>query len=635
MDWNQLFRRKSAHQILKDIEAGYSDAEEGPQLHRTLKTRDLTFFGIAAIIGAGIFGTIGSAASSGGPAVSMLFVFIAIACGFAALCYAEFASMIPISGSAYTYSYITFGELVAWIIGWDLLMEYSIGNITVALSWSAYLQTFLAGFHMHLPDYLTTDFVTALNAFKTGDASDMHYHAWVEAPRLIGLPLIVDLPAMFITVFITWLIYIGIKESRTAANIMVGLKLIVVILVILIGFFYVVPENWHPFAPNGIGGVMKGVAAVFFAYIGFDAISTVAEECENPQRDLPRGMIYSLIICTVIYIFMSFVLTGMTNYKNLGVKDPLAFVFTQIPSLHWLAGIIALSAIVATTSVFLVFQLGQPRIWMSMSRDGLLPKRFSSIHPKYKTPGFSTVMTGFFVAVPLLFLNFTLVTNLTSIGTLFAFVLVCGGVLMIHYDRYSKKHSPDERRFPEPKFKVPYINGKYVVPLGFIAGAAMLFIFNKEGAMEFLSSTKQKTPQELFESLSNTQKEKLDEFIQINNTDTIHSALKNYLDSIDDKTYQSFLKASGLSKEDIYWVGLNGFIHYFPYWLFFIYSIAISWFALKNNLSLIPILGLTMCVYLMSELHVTTWEGFTIWLVAGLIIYFFYSYKNSKLRKTA
>ncbi|MFI5135426.1 MAG: amino acid permease, partial [Chitinophagales bacterium] len=469
MDVKQLFRRKSAQQIIKDIEAGYGDAEEGPQLHRTLKTRDLTFFGIAAIIGAGIFGTIGAAAYSGGPAVSMLFVFIAIACGFAALCYAEFASMIPISGSAYTYSYITFGELVAWIIGWDLLMEYSIGNITVALSWSAYFQTFLEGFNLHLPSYLTTDFVTALDAFKAGDASDAHYQAWLHAPRLLSLPLIVDLPAMFITVFITWLIYIGIKESRTAANIMVGLKLIVVILVILIGFFYVVPENWHPFAPNGVSGVLKGVAAVFFAYIGFDAISTVAEECENPQRDLPKGMMYSLIICTVIYIFMSFVLTGMTNYKNLGVKDPLAFVFTQIPSLHWLAGVIALSAIVATTSVFLVFQLGQPRIWMSMSRDGLLPKKFSSIHPKYKTPGFSTVMTGFFVAVPLLFLNFTLVTNLTSIGTLFAFVLVCGGVLMIHYERYSKKHlHGEERRFPDPKFKVPYINGKFIVPLGFI-----------------------------------------------------------------------------------------------------------------------------------------------------------------------
>lgn len=579
MKLNHLLRRKSAHQILKDIEAGYGDGEEGAQLHRTLKTRDLTFFGIAAIIGAGIFGTIGTASYNGGPAVSMLFVFIAIACGFAALCYAEFASMIPISGSAYTYSYITFGELVAWIIGWDLLMEYSIGNITVALSWSAYFQTFISGFGLHLPEYLTTDFVTALSSFNAGDSANEHYQAWVTAPRLLGLPIIVDLPAMFITVFITWLIYIGIKESRTAANLMVGLKLIVVVMVILIGFFYVNPENWVPFAPNGIAGVMKGVAAVFFAYIGFDAISTVAEECENPQRDLPRGMGYSLIICTILYILMSFVLTGMTSYKNLNVEDPLAYIFTQVENLNWLSGIVALSAIIATTSVFLVFQLGQPRIWMSMSRDGLLPKKFSTIHPKYKTPGFSTIMTGFLVAVPLLFLNFTLVTNLTSIGTLFAFVLVCGGVLMIHYDRHSKKHAPGEQHsFPDPKFKVPYINGKWIVPLGFALCLVFVYLFNKEAMMNFILFKKSSVPD-----------------------------------------------ASPLlvARENL------------PYWIFVVYALFISWFAFKNSLSLIPILGLTMCVYLMSELHVTTWEGFTIWLVAGLIIYFFYSYKNSKLNKAA
>src|SRR4030095_15902168 len=239
-------------------------------------------------------------------------------------------------------------------------------------------------------------------------------------------------------------------------------------------------------APNGISGVLKGVAAVFFAYIGFDAISTTAEECENPQRDLPKGMINSLIICTVLYVAISLVLTGMTNYTNLAVKDPLAFVFTQIPSLNWLAGVIALSAIIANPSVFLVFQLGQPRIWMSMSRDGLLPKKFASIHPRFKTPGFSTVMTGFLVAVPLLFLNFTLVTNLTSIGTLFAFVLVCAGVMMIHYDRYSNV-STDKPRFPEGKFKVPYINAKFIVPLGFLIGLIALYYFNRLSFIVFIS----------------------------------------------------------------------------------------------------------------------------------------------------
>jgi amino acid transporter len=576
MNFNHLFRKKSVPQILKDIEAGYGDGEQGHQLHRALKARDLTLFGIAAIIGAGIFGTIGAASFSGGPAVSLLFVFIAFACGFAALCYAEFASLIPISGSAYTYSYVTFGELVAWIIGWDLLMEYSIGNITVALSWSAYFQTFIAGFGWHLPSFLTTDIITALNAFKSGDASNADYQAWLEAPRLIGLPIIVDLPAMFITVLITWLIYLGIKESRTASNLMVALKLAVVLLVIIVGFFYVNPENWTPFAPNGLGGVMKGVAAVFFAYIGFDAISTVAEECENPQRDLPKGMINSLIICTILYIFMAFVLTGMTSYTNLNVQDPLAYVFTQVQNLDWLAGIIALSAIIATTSVFLVFQLGQPRIWMSMSRDGLLPKKFARIHPKYKTPAFSTMMTGFFVAVPLLFMNFTLVTNLTSIGTLFAFALVCGGVMVMHYDRYSKKHEAGApAKFPEPKFKVPYVNGRFIVPLAFVAGLVLIFLFNREGLINFLSFTNPEEP---------------------------------------DRT------ALGVARQNL------------PYWIFVSYALIISWQAYTKNLSLIPILGLTMCVYLMSELDVTTWEGFLIWLAVGLIIYFLYSHKNSKLR---
>ncbi|MBA2422084.1 MAG: amino acid permease, partial [Chitinophagales bacterium] len=465
MGFSNLFRRKSVPQILKDAEEGVIDQEHIIKLSRALNVRDLTMFGIAAIIGAGIFGTIGQASFDGGPAVSLLFIFIAIACGFAALCYAEFASMIPISGSAYTYSYAAFGELIAWIIGWDLLMEYAIGNIAVAQSWSAYFQTFIAGFGLKLPAFLTIDFISAYNSREAGDASTMAYQAWSAAPHLGPIPIIVDLPALFLIVFITWLIYIGIKESRAATNAMVILKIIVVIVIIMVGLFYVNPANWTPFMPNGVGGVMKGVAAVFFAYIGFDAISTTAEECENPQRDLPKGMINSLIICTILYVAISFVLTGMTSYTNLAVRDPLAAVFTLIPSLHWLSGVIALSAIIATASVFLVFQLGQPRIWMSMSRDGLLPKKFSKIHPKYRTPAFATIITGLFTALPILFLNFSVVINLTSIGTLFAFAFVCAGVVVIHHRRnvhyarvkLQEDKNPevtDQNDFPEGKFKV-------------------------------------------------------------------------------------------------------------------------------------------------------------------------------------
>ena len=587
MNLSQLFRKKSVPQILKDAEEGFSEGEHGVHLKRALKTRDLTMFGIAAIIGAGIFGTIGQAAYDGGPAVSLLFVFIAIACGFSALCYAEFASMIPIAGSAYTYSYAAFGELIAWIIGWDLLMEYSIGNITVALSWSSYFQTFLFQiFGVRLPPYLTTDFVSAYDSYKAGDAAASGYQAWVSAPHIGSLPLIVDLPALFLVVFITWLIYRGIKESRTATNLMVVLKIIVVILVICIGFFYVNPVNWSDFMPNGVGGIMKGVAAVFFAYIGFDAISTTAEECENPQRDLPKGMIYSLIICTILYILVSLVLTGMTSYKNLAVQDPLAAVFTSIPSLSKLAGIIALSAIIATASVFLVFQLGQPRIWMSMSRDGLLPEKFSSIHPRFKTPGFSTVLTGLFTGVPLLFLNFTVVTNLTSIGTLFAFVLVCAGVLVMHHRRivYHEKVktlAPDDparatllNAFPEGKFKVPYVNGKIIVPFLFIIGWVAMYIFSKEQVVNFFTCRNPNEPDA--------------------------SPLKVFFENS-------------------------------PYWLFVIYSVLITWYAFRMNLSLLPLLGLTMCVYLMSALTVDNWLRFGIWLVIGLIIYFVYSFEHSKL----
>ena len=338
------------------------------------------------------------------------------------MCYAEFASRIPVSGSAYTYSYATFGELIAWIIGWDLIMEYAIGNVVVAASWSSNLVSFLdnltQGIHkrfpslnisLHIPQWLATPWrgawiahrQVASNSAAVTDATRALDKIWVTAPHIGSLPVILNLPALVITILITALVYIGIHESRKMSNAMVAFKLIVIILVICIGFFYVNTANWSPFLPHGFGGVMKGVSAVFFAYIGFDAISTTAEECKNPQRDMPRGMIASLIICTVLYILVALVLTGMVNYSKLNVGDFLSSAFTQ-RGLNWLGGILALSAVIATTTVMLVFQLGQPRIWMTMSRDGLLPKRFSKLHPRYRTPGFATVITGLLVGIPAL-----------------------------------------------------------------------------------------------------------------------------------------------------------------------------------------------------------------------------------------
>lgn len=462
---NGLFQRKNIDQAVKDA----SDEGHGPSLERVLTVKDLTFFGLAAIVGAGIFSTIGKATFAGGPAVSLLFVFVAIACVFTALSYAQFASTVPVSGSAYTYAYVTFGEVFAWIIGWALVLEYAVSNIVVAISWSEYFVTMLENvFRIHWPRWLAIDAFTASKAFNevaaataAGTLADLPSHSiniakvYEAAPVVAGFKVLVNLPAAIITILITWLIYIGIKESRNVSNLLVYIKIGIVLAVIIGGVFYVDTANWVPFAPNGSKGIMMSVAAVFFSFIGFDAISTTAEETKNPQRDLPRAMIYALIITTVLYVAITLVLTGMVNYKELGVNDPLAFVFKKL-GMDWMAGVVSVSAVIAISSALLAFQMAQPRIWMVMSRDGLLPKIFGDIHKKYKTPWFSTIVTGFLVAIPAMFLNMEFVIDLTAVGTLFAFIMVCGGILYMDHHGISKS----------AKFKVPYINGKYlIIPL--------------------------------------------------------------------------------------------------------------------------------------------------------------------------
>jgi amino acid transporter len=471
-----LFRKKSIEKIVQDAATGLVDGHSANGLKKELGVRDLTLMGIAAVVGAGIFSTIGTAAFHGGPGISILFVITAITCGFSALCYAEFASRVPIAGSAYTYAYVTFGELIAWIIGWALILEYAIGNIVVAISWSGYFINLLEGFHIHLPGWLSTNFETAQQGYEeamqhlaAGGTKEtfsklarIGYDAITNAPMIGQTRIILNVPAFVIVVLITMLVYRGIKESKKSTNFMVIFKIAIILMVIVLGFFYVDTANWAPFMPNGFKGVLAGVSAVFYAYIGFDAISTTAEECKNPQRDMPRGMIYSLLICTVLYILIALVLTGMVNYTQLKVDDPLAFVFERI-GLHKIGYIISISAVVATTSVLLVFQLGQPRIWMSMSRDGLLPKKFSEVHPKFGTPAFATIITGIFVGVPALFMSISRMTDLTSIGTLFAFVLVCFGVLVL------PRLSPSVKR---QAFRLPYINGQYLIP-----ALALIFIY--------------------------------------------------------------------------------------------------------------------------------------------------------------
>ena len=410
---SSLFRTKKISAILSE---GGDESHGGGGLKRVLNVRDLTFFGIAAIIGAGSFSSLGDAVHKGGPGVVFLFIITGIACAFTAFCYSEFASRIPVAGSAYTYAYASFGELFAWVIGWALIMEYSIGNIYVAFSWSDYFTSFLHRINIHIPDFLATSYREAQKAVLEHSSNTELINAWNSAPMIGSLRIILDLPALVINLLITYLVYRGIKESRNFSNAMVILKLAIVVLVILVGggllFSNGLTFNWTPandegirsFMPNGFSGVMAAVSGVFFAYIGFDAVSVLAEESKNPQRDLPRGMIYSLVICTIVYILLTLVLTGTVNYRNFeGVGDPLAFIFEeQNLNVPWMQLLVSVCAVIAMTSVLLVFQMGQPRIWMSMSRDGLLPPVFQRIHERFKTPSFATIVTGLVVGIPIL-----------------------------------------------------------------------------------------------------------------------------------------------------------------------------------------------------------------------------------------
>ena len=397
----QMFRRKPAAVLL-------DEAETGSGLKRALGALDLTALGIGAIVGAGIFVLTGVAAAKyAGPAVVLSFVVSGFACAMAALCYAEFAAMIPVAGSAYSYSYATMGELVGWIIGWDLVLEYAVGAAAVAVGWSGYLRVILEGLGIHLPVALT--------------------HAPGSAPGAI-----IDLPALLIVLAVSAILYVGISESARFNSIIVGIKLFVIGVVIVVGAFYVKPANWSPFAPMGWGGVMRGAAVIFFAYIGFDAVSTAAEEVVNPNRDLPRGILGSLFVCTALYIIVAGVLTGMIPAREIDLNAPLASAFV-IRGLNAVSGIISLGAVAGLTSVLLVLLLGQSRIFFAVSRDGLLPATFSKVHPRYRTPYIPTTITAIAVGITAALLPIQEIAELTNIGTLFAFTLVCAGVWILRH----------------------------------------------------------------------------------------------------------------------------------------------------------------------------------------------------------
>ena len=427
---SQLFARKAIADL---VPVG----EDERSLKRVMGAGDLVMLAIGAVIGAGIFSSIGTAAAGevtptgevvrygAGPALILSFALLGVVCALAALCYAELAAMIPQAGSAYAYSYATLGELLAWIIGWDLILEYAIGNIAVAIAWSGYFTSLLTAFGVNLPDYLTHGYRTALLS------SNPDVHALLQtAPRIAGIPVLLNVPAFVIVMLITWLLYIGVKESVRANNIMVVVKLLVLGLFVVLGAAHINPDNYVPFVPNGWTGIHQGAAIVFFAYIGFDAISTAAEETKNPQRNMPRGILGGLAICTLIYIIVGIVATGLVPYTELRAADPLARAL-EVAGLTTASWIVAFGAVVSLTAVLLVFQYGQPRIFFAMARDGLLPSWAARVHPKYRTPHITTLVTGLLVAAGSLFADENEIYDLTNIGTLSAFAIVCIGVLVL------------------------------------------------------------------------------------------------------------------------------------------------------------------------------------------------------------
>ncbi len=576
---NSLFRTKKISAILSE---GGDDTHGAGNLRRVLTMRDLTFFGIAAIIGAGSFSSLGAAVANGGPGVVFLFVICGIACSFTALCYSEFASRIPVAGSAYTYAYASFGELFAWIIGWALIMEYSIGNIYVAYSWSDYFTSLMHKLDIHIPEYLSCSYLEAKKNLLEKTPNTELLAAWNTAPVIGGLRIILDIPALAVNILITYLVYRGIKESRNFSNAMVILKLFVVLLVIIAGGYMIFSKgltyNWlpaneegqHLFMPNGFSGVMSAVSGVFFAYIGFDAVSVLAEESKNPQRDLPRGMILSLIICTVVYILLSLVLTGAVAYSKFGgVGDPLAFIFeTQNLDIGWMQFLVAICAVIAMTSVLLVFQMGQPRIWLGMSRDGLLPPVFQRVHSRFKTPSFATILTGIVVGVPIIFTDKTFVLDFTSIATLFAFVLVCGGVLLI---------PPKQKE--KGKFHLPYINGKYLFPMIILLSVIIIAIFVKG----------------YFRGMFN--------FDFSDNSDYAEGRI-SFMDAATPK------------------------ISLIVFWCM---AVVLSIIAFIKKYNLIPLMGLITCMYLLTGMTRSNWAWFIGWLILGLFVYFLYGYRHSAL----
>lgn len=605
-----LFRIKTVRQIMAESN------KEGHQLKKVLGPIDLIALGIGAIIGAGIFVITGTAAAGGaghigaGPAIVISFIITGIACGFAALCYAEFASFIPIAGSAYTYSYATLGELVAWIIGWDLVLEYMVGSSTVAIGWSGYFKSLLDGFGIKLPSWIVTDIMSVmeavdkpgkfieklhaqfpdlaaqiaqaatsggrpekvgamLQAISSVPQEQMHgapllakfqalLMTYQSAPHIGDIPLCFNIPAFMIIALVTTLLVVGISESAKVNSFIVGLKLVILFIFLGFGVFYINPKNWVPFMPNGIAGIQTGAAMIFFAYIGFDAVSTTAEEARNPGRDLPIGILGSLIVCTILYVAVAGVMTGMCPWNLLGTAEPVATALKHV-GLNFLASyIISVGAVVALIAVLIVMQLGQPRIFFSMSRDGFVPKWLSRVHPRFKTPYRTTIISGIIVALLATVFNINEVAELCNIGTLFAFVLVCGGIAIL-------RHNDSEIAAPFNSRAFPWI---LILSAIVFEWTAFHFLPKNPGESSMISTAA---------------------FVLLAITVIIAFAA-------------SFMyKASRVKR---------------PF--------------MAPLVPLVPLCGILTCVYLMLGLPPVTWIRFISWLLIGLFIYFCYGIRHTK-----
>lgn len=495
---SNLLRKKNPDEFLEQSVAG--------GLKKTLNAFDLIILGISAIIGAGIFVMIGSAVIGttervgAGPALVISIFLVALACIFPALCYAEFASMIPVSGSAYIYTYATMGELAAWMMGWVLMLEYAIGTIAVAASWSGYLVKFFEGFPF-LPEILRNPPVWLVNDYQTALASGENI------PHILGIPICMNLPSMIIITIISIVLLKGIKESANFAKIMVLVKIVVIGLFICVGAFYVKPENWTPFCPTGLKGILMGAFAMFYAYIGFDAISTAAEETKDPQKNLPIGLIGSLVVCSLIYCFVTFVLTGMIPMSQIDLKAPIAAAMSFVGQ-DWFAGAIAIGALAGLTSVLLVLQFGTTRILLAMARDSLLPSVMKKIHPKFQTPWVITILSTILMLIGSLFINMQVAAELAIFGTFTSFVIVCIGILIL------RKTEPNRER----PFKVPccpwfpiigavFCSGlmfvalrevktsAFLFPLWLVIGIVIYFMYGYQNSQKQMSIKLQRTEQ--------------------------------------------------------------------------------------------------------------------------------------------